>query len=477
MDFKLTQKQKKGILAASAVFFFLVYVSLCFNNNVWTDESFTIDLLKLDFPGILHGTASDVHPPLYYLIAKCFVLVFGDSLLSLKMVSIIPMILCMTWGAAIIWKRFDFHTALLFNLLLGVIPCTMEYAVQIRMYSWAIFFITFMGLWAYEAYLEQKWQYYAGIVLTSVASAYTHYFAFVAAILMYGFLFLALAFTKRKELLKWLASVVASVLLFVPWMPYMKIQVRGVSKSYWISEITGETIKEFLPFLFDMDIPWTTAIWGLLLSAGVLLAIVMIVKKEAEQDTGNRDTGNGIYALLLLAVPVFTAVTGIVASKLIRPIFIVRYLLPCMGLVALFLAITLSRYACREIYLAMLVFFLCAGGVDYKESIYQEYLWTHTKETEEFLAEHVGENDIIAYNYESYKLIYDYYWDDSEKILWTDVDLEDNDYDSIWLLDTIYWPTPTDEYLAGFGWQKTFMGNYGIEHNDFKIYEITRIAP
>ena len=85
MDFNLSEKQKKVILAVSAVFFFLVYVSLCFNNNVWTDESFTIDLLKLDFPGILHGTASDVHPPLYYLIAKCFVLVFGDSLLSLKM--------------------------------------------------------------------------------------------------------------------------------------------------------------------------------------------------------------------------------------------------------------------------------------------------------------------------------------------------------------------------------------------------------
>lgn len=467
MNFKLSEKQKKGILAITALFFFLIYVSLCFNDNVWTDEAFTIDLLKLDFRGILHGTASDVHPPLYYLIAKCFVLVFGDSLLSLKMISIIPMLLCMTWGAAIVWKRFDFHTALLFSVLLGAIPCTMEYAVQIRMYSWAIFFITFMGLWAYEAYLEQSWRYFAGIVLTSAAAAYTHYFAFVSAILIYGFLFLALACQKRRGLLKWLASVLASLLLFVPWMPYMKIQVRGVSKSYWIKEITGETIREFLPFLFDMDIPFSTAIWAALLILGMLLAVRMIVKRE---------TAKGVYALLLLAVPIFTAVTGVVASSLIRPIFIVRYLLPCMGLTALFLAITLSRYACREIYLAMLLFFLCAVGVDYKESIYQEYQWTLTAQTEAFLESHVGEKDIIAYNYESYKLIYDYYWDDTEKILWTDVDLEDNEYETIWLLDTIYWPTPTDEYLAGFGWEKTFMGNYGIEHNNFKIYEIKRTA-
>ena len=112
---------------------------------------------------------------------------------------------------------------------------------------------------------------------------------------------------------------------------------------------------------------------------------------------------------------------------------------------------------------------------DYGQSVYREYQWTHTKETEEFLAENVKEGDIIAYNYESYKLIYDYYWNDEEKVLWQEIDLDTADYRTIWLLDTIYWPTPTDEYLAEHGWQRTYMGNYGIEHNDFKIYKITRI--
>lgn len=468
MTFHMTKRKEKGILVVIGLLFFLVYLSLCFNNNVWTDEAFTIDLLKSDFAGIIQGTASDVHPPLYYLIAKCFTLLFGSSLVSLKLVSIVPMILCMTWGAFIVRKHFGFRAAVLFDVFLGVIPCTMEYAVQIRMYSWAIFFVTFMGLWAYEAYLEPKWQYFLGVVLTSVAAAYTHYFAFVSAILIYGFLFLVLAVTKWKQLYRWLIAVIVSLVLFSPWIPYMKIQVKGVSRNYWIEEITGETVREFFPFLFDMDIPWTTTIWMLLLAAGIVIAVVMIVRKERKE---------GIYALLLLAVPVFTAVTGVVASSLIRPIFIVRYLLPCMGLTALFLAVTLSRYADRMVFGALLVFCVCAGMVDYGQSVYREYQWTHTAETEQFLAEHVGEDDIIAYNYESYKLIYDYYWDDSEKVLWQDIDLDTDTHDTIWLLDTIYWPTPTDEYLAEHGWKRTFMGNYGIEHNDFKIYEITRVTP
>lgn len=455
-----------------ALLFFLCYLSLCFNNNIWTDEAFTIELLHSDFAGILKGTASDVHPPLYYLIAKCFTLAFGDSLLCLKLVSILPMFLCMSWGALIVRRRFGLRAAVLYSILLGVIPCTMEYAVQVRMYSWAIFFLTFMALWAYEAYLEQGLRFYAGIVLTSVAAAYTHYFAFVSAILIYGFLFLALLIGKRRELLKWLLSVIASLVLFAPWMPYMELQVKGVSRNYWIEEITGETVKAFFPFLFDMGIPGTTAFWLGFLALSLFFAIRMMLSAGRGQ---KEEAGAGLFALLCLLVPVGTALTGITASALIRPVFIVRYLLPCMGLLALFLAITLSRYADKAVYGALLLCFLCAGLVDYKQSVYREYEWTHTAETEAFLDAHVGERDIIAYNYESYKFIYDYYWSDEEKVLWQGMDLDNTEYENIWLLDTIYWPTPTEEYLAEHGFQKTFMGNFGIEHNDFKIFRITRL--
>lgn len=455
-----------------ALLFFLCYLSLCFNNNIWTDEAFTIELLHSDFAGILKGTASDVHPPLYYLIAKCFTLAFGDSLLCLKLVSILPMFLCMSWGALIVRRRFGLRAAVLYSILLGVIPCTMEYAVQVRMYSWAIFFLTFMALWAYEAYLEQGLRFYAGIVLTSVAAAYTHYFAFVSAILIYGFLFLALLIGKRRELLKWLLSVIASLVLFAPWMPYMELQVKGVSRNYWIEEITGETVKAFFPFLFDMGIPGTTAFWLGFLALSLFFAIRMMLSARTGQ---KEEAGAGLFALLCLLVPVGTALTGITASALIRPVFIVRYLLPCMGLLALFLAITLSRYADKAVYGALLLCFLCAGLVDYKQSVYREYEWTHTAETEAFLDAHVGERDIIAYNYESYKFIYDYYWSDEEKVLWQGMDLDNTEYENIWLLDTIYWPTPTEEYLAEHGFQKTFMGNFGIEHNDFKIFRITRL--
>ncbi len=43
--------------------FTLLYLSLIFSHNIWTDEAFTIQLLKNDASGIIAGTAADVHPP------------------------------------------------------------------------------------------------------------------------------------------------------------------------------------------------------------------------------------------------------------------------------------------------------------------------------------------------------------------------------------------------------------------------------
>ena len=57
---------------AVVLFFTLLYLSLIFNDNLLTDEAFTMQLISGSVPEILSGTAGDVHPPLYYLFAKLF---------------------------------------------------------------------------------------------------------------------------------------------------------------------------------------------------------------------------------------------------------------------------------------------------------------------------------------------------------------------------------------------------------------------
>ena len=69
--------------------FTALYVSLIFNHNIWTDEAFTLQLLRENVKGIIDGTARDVHPPLYYLYAKIFTVIFGDALLVQKVAALL----------------------------------------------------------------------------------------------------------------------------------------------------------------------------------------------------------------------------------------------------------------------------------------------------------------------------------------------------------------------------------------------------
>ena len=40
---------------------------------IWFDEAFSLQLAKLSVSDVIKYTASDVHPPLYYLILRAFV--------------------------------------------------------------------------------------------------------------------------------------------------------------------------------------------------------------------------------------------------------------------------------------------------------------------------------------------------------------------------------------------------------------------
>lgn len=444
-----------------------IYLSLCFNNNIWTDEGFTIDLLRncKTFRDVCDFTAADVHPPLYYLILKVFTDRLGIHLLLIKILSIVPMLTTMMLAPTVIRKEFGFRTALFFILILGTLPCTMEYAVQARMYTWAILFVTLCGLSAYRIATRNKRIDWLGYLLGGVCAAYTHYFAFTAVLWIYGFLFLYLLSWKRKQLLKWLVATVLSLIAYLPWLTRMAGQVKGVSGSYWIAEIDGKVLLSYFPWIVNTNLPYVTAVMGVIFSIALVLVIYQMKRKKGFD-------GKITAALFGLLIPVLVVVTGVVLSKLIRPIFIIRYIMPSIGLLCLFLAIAFS-YLETKTWIAMGLFWTALGTVDYQKNYYDEYQATYTPQTEQFLKEHLGEKDLVVYNYYGYDFIYEYYINRAQLVYIGNVDLS-GDFENIWFLDTPLNLEFTREQLAENGLVSIPMGQYGIEQNEFKIYQISR---
>lgn len=484
MEFKTNSKKEYALLGLLILGFAFVYLSLCFNNNIWTDEAFTIDLLKNSesYMDAVWFTAGDVHPPLYYLILKPFADIFGVRLFLLKALSIVPMLLTMELGITFVYRRFGFRTAFLYILMLGAIPCAMEYAVQVRMYSWAMLFVTACAFSAVDAYERNKKRDWIVFVLAGVASAYTHYFAFAAVLWIYGFFFLAVVYKKRESLKAFLLAAAVSLAAYLPWLRVLYAQVSGVRKNYWIAGIDKEVLLSYFDTLFETKLlPFSTQIMVLLFGIAFVWLVYRLVLgvtgktgkgkagKGARQDA---QTQKAVLALLAFFVPVLTAAFGVTVSLLMRPVFIARYLMPCVPLLCFFFAAAWSE-APKKVYAALLAFTFFLGTVVYQDTWQVEYQSTYVPQTEQFFVEKLGENDIIVYNFEIFDFIYAYYFDEEKLVYIEDVDLSQA-YDNIWLMDTHGQPEFAAEDLEQYGWTKTFMGNYGIEHDEFKIYRITK---
>ena len=233
-------------------------------------------------------------------------------------------------------------------------------------------------------------------------------------------------------------------------------------ENYWIEPVTWEVIRKYPDFLFASRLPGSAVLYLVLCGAAVLVCINRC-RKKSDGDW------EGLTALMMLAVPLLTALIGIVVSVLVTPFFIARYLLPCMGLFALFLALAFQE---KREYVQILIgiFGLFMVLESYQKNIEMEYHITHTEELLAYMEEHLEPEDLIAYNFEIYGFIYNIYFEDRVTFL-NDVDFA-GDFGSVWYFDSCVTPWLDAQVLEQNGLEKEFVMTTGIEQNEFQLYQI-----
>jgi hypothetical protein len=179
------------------------------------------------------------------------------------------------------------------------------------------------------------------------------------------------------------------------------------------------------------------------------------------------------FSILLMLIPILTATVGIAVSILVTPFFIARYIIPCMGVLALSLAVSYCRES-NFTFCVLCLFLVIMYGNSYYTNYVDEYQSTHTQELLDYLDENMGENDVIVYNYSVYGFIYRCYFDNERLSYIDDFDFN-SDYGNIWFFDSCgYNPNISDETLSKYSLSKEYVASLGIEQNDFILYKITR---
>lgn len=356
------------------------------------DEYFTINLVRNSWGAIVRLTALDVHPPLYYLAVKAAVTIFGENLLAWHLVSFLSFL-----GVVIITERFVFRVfgereARVCVLAVCALPNMLRYALEARMYSMSMLFITasFYLVWLLSENYEsrpgkQSLRYWVLLALVNVAAAYTHYFAGVAAVGLSLFLLVFLLAVKKDyvhTLLQWTVYCIAMMLCYLPWMFVMFRQMRSIDGNYWIARINLDTLYGYLDMLFGETRP----IYYGLVTAFFLGSFWLFMKKGKDK----RD----FWKWGSFFAAGFFLVFGVGYSVLKTPILIDRYLVIVVPM--LWISVVLSLLDKREKWIETgLILLFCMCFIFNREELYREYAAVENGEETRCLQENVGDSDIF----------------------------------------------------------------------------------
>ncbi len=289
--------------------------------SFWNDEGNSARLSERAIPLIIEGTASDIHPPFYYLILRGWRELVGETELGLRsfsaFVGVGTVAVTLALGKELITKERrekgakgrGFIGVLVAGVVTAVSPALVYYSQETRMYA-LLALEAVLSTWLLLRLIRKRsatpshWQlaidhwpltmFYA-LVIT--AGLYTHYF-FPAIILGHA-LYVTVQALKISQPTNqqtgkltnlpfpWFLALLTAGLLYLPWLPIFWEQVGGRAGSdvallaflrqsgNWL--VTGETLptaQATLPLLAALVLAGLGVVYG---RSRALLPLLMFI--------------------------------------------------------------------------------------------------------------------------------------------------------------------------------------------------------
>lgn len=404
-----------------------LYISLMFNNNVWMDEAFSAVIVRGNLQQVLERSAADTLPPLYNILNYIITSLFGYNTYSLRVCSVLPMIICLALSAFVIRKHFGALCSVLYSLCLMGMPQLLYYGEEIRMYALGLLFVTISGICTIlilKAHFSQadkpKHKYYIFLVLATVLSGYTHHFAFVSSGLVFIPLLLFALVHKRQDykcIRNILLCIFASLILYIPCLLTTLKQMKKVSGYFSMPDMSVKFIASCfkMPFITNCTV-LSVLLMGIFAFA-ILYSIIQMFKRYGKDDSCLYN----ILALVLIDVYLDTLIFGVLATKALKSnIFTDRYLVPGLGLLWLGFSIAAADF-CKKTDKALIsytatAFLLVTVIWDYSLQLKEEYR-IGVDEMREYFAQNITSEDtyIIYENDYQIEICFRYYFPDFKK--------------------------------------------------------------
>jgi len=260
----------------------------------WFDESFSWRMAQFSFPEIIARSERDVHPPFHFLVLGVWSRLFGPSLLSLRLSS-------MLFGLGTILGGFFLASAacgsmslsrrrtagLVAALLISLSSLQIHWSQQARMYTLG----TCLTVWS--TWMLLRWFQSGGTlrligyVLLAGGLALQHHYGTFTVFAQLTFALgrsarRAVAGSWQNEFLPVVLAGWATFSLWALWLPSFLLQRSQVKASYWTHEFRWQDVLNVWSelFLFGSSIKRSPTISWLLAELVLASVLLLLVHRQ-----------------------------------------------------------------------------------------------------------------------------------------------------------------------------------------------------
>jgi 4-amino-4-deoxy-L-arabinose transferase-like glycosyltransferase len=356
--------------------------------SLWHDELWTYDLATRPFAEIVANRARDGHPPLYFLLARAWVLLFGATPVSLRALSVVPgtLVIPLLYAVAARWRGEVAGLAV--AVLAAASSLLVHYAQEARDYAFLFLFAT-ASFAALDRAVERpsRGRLVAWTVLLAL-TLWSSVFGLVVAAtqaLWSAGVGLAAARSRPRPTLRgawpFVVAFATALATFVPWIVVLARRAQDPTQALWVEPPAWGV----LPDAF-------AAFAGTRRGLALMLPLVLLGAWRETRGAG-ADRRRGALLLAWLLGPV---VLPFLLSYVALPVFVQRGTIVGCGAFVLLAALGLEALATRR---RLFVAGACALGVALALGVHRHVDRVHREDwrgVAEHLSTHARPGDLVV---------------------------------------------------------------------------------
>ena len=225
------------------------------SEQLWLDEGGTIDYVNSSWAYMFKTVTEEKNPILYYTILKLWICLFGDSVFSCRLLSVIFSVLTVPILYLLGKEIKDERLGLIIIFLYAISPFSIWYANEVRMYSLLQLLFTITFYFAVKLLKEPvNTKFYIYFSITAVCMIYTHYIGVIYLVFLSICIFL---FNRKAEFFYKNASISIFIIIvsYIPWIPYAIAYFLGGPTAYTGGELSLINLAYWTFYFFIAPVP------------------------------------------------------------------------------------------------------------------------------------------------------------------------------------------------------------------------------